>query len=539
MTTPAVRGQNPDLAAGLTALLAAMPDYERAARYYDGKPDEWFSNPRLARKLQNTANLRLNFAQTPVNAVVEGLELAAVTVVGTDTDKAQAALDGIREHNEMDLELQNLFLRACEYGDAYLMLDVDEEADDGATPTPELFYNSPLVGRMMYRNDNPRRPAYYVRRWHCNDPRTETMRYRLNLVYADKVERYVTSNTEHKGLLAEEFEPYVGPGDDTDEDDPHIIDHPLSEYGIPFGVYHLRAGGRPYGNPEHVNAYGPQDAINKLAIIHLDTADYMSAPQRWALENLESTNSTEDDIDDIYRSEQVASAAEGTTGVDPVDPVRQRSRNKLTAGPGGMHFFKGITEVGQFDPADVSGFLESIVLYIKIMAHVSTTPAYHFDLPGEVPSGESQRAANKPLNDKRRNRQMSFTGPIRRALQDALTVVGFADTPVTLQWAALEVVDDADGWATAANKIAAGVPLRQVFLDQGFTTVQLDAWGIPASKYISGITLTQQAALFAAIGDGAQKMAAAVALGTMTNEQVAEVVQALIDAATPEEDQTP
>lgn len=528
MTTPAAKPtRNPDLAAGLSALIAALPGYREAAEYYEGRPEEWFSSARVARLLKKarTDRLRLNFAQTPVNAVTERLEL---TGVSTDNADHQKALTALWDANELDQELPNLFLRAGEFGDAYLYMDVDTEGDE---TTVELFYNSPLVGRMMYDPENPRRKAYYIKRWGSVHPESKLPVVRVNLVYRDRVERYVTLAKDSKGDKPEDYGPYVGTDEDSTSDTPHIIER--DDLGF-LPVYHLRAGGRPYGTPEHLHAYGPQDAVNKLAITHLGSIDFVGFPQRWAAEDAASGDdeATPDDIDDIYRAEQTASTAEGTPGVDQLATnERNRPENGLTADPGGMWWLKGVRDVGQFDPADSKNFLDSIVLYIKIMAHVSGTPAYLFDLPGEVPSGTAQRAADAPLEKKAKARRRGYGGAVKDCLEDALGALGHKNAVVSLQWAAGQIVDDTDGWTAAAAKIAAGVPLRQVLLEQGYTDTQLDAWKVPESVYSDDVTLTQQAAMLEQIGKGIQALAAGVALGVISQDQVDVVIESILTRA--------
>lgn len=508
-----------DLEMGLKALLDAVPDYERAGRYFEGRPSEWFSTAKLERMLRRsrTDTLRLNFAQTAVLAVSDRLELTSV--VATD-DAAQELLDTVWDDNELDVELPNAFLRAGEFGDAYLLLDVDE--DDSGQPVVEVFYNSPLVGRMIYQQDNPRKKWFYVKRWQTTDPNTRLAAVRLSLLYADRTERYSTKTPDAKGVTADEFTPYTGPDD---EDGDHIIDNPLGF----LPVYHLRAGGRPYGTPEHVNAYGPQDAINKLAITHLGGIDFLSFPQRYALEQTD-TDVGEDDIDGIYRAEQMASLIEGTPGAEVPDWTH-RPHNGLTSDPGGVWWLKNVAQVGQFTPADSSNFLDSIVLYIKIMAHVTTTPTYLFDLPGEVPSGESQRAADAPLAKKAAKRMLTYGGPVRDCLEDALRVLGVTNPNVSLNWASSQIVDDNAGWTVAQAKLTAGVPLRQVLMDQGYTTTQLDGWGVPDSVYSTDATLTRQATMLQEIGKGIQGLAAGVSLGVISQDQVDTIIESILTRA--------
>ncbi len=457
-----------DLDRGLTELLAAAPAYVEAQNYYDADLDEFFTSPKLKRKLRAAGEMRINFAKTPVDAVINRLEVTAVTAAlpGSQGTAAQDAVDAIWTTNQMDLELGDVLLKALIFGDAYLMLEGDAEVG------LNLFYNSPLTTRVIYSEDNPREKAFAIKRWATGGL------IRCNLLYTDRIERYVTKAKGSKGLVASDFVPYVGPDDAEDES---VVEN---DYGF-IPVYHFRTA-RPYGRPEHRDAYGPQKAINKLAITQLVTTDFQGFPFRYAIEELGKDTSDVDDFDEDFYHDPSRPESDG---LGPhVWRGDREGESGVRADPGTIAMLRGVKSVGQFEAADPKTFIDPAEFYIKTMATTTTTPLHYFDPSGDVPSGESLRAADAPLVKKSRNRQLSFTGTLVEALEDALTILDLDGAKVSVQWASPDSTDDEDGWTVAAAKLEAGVPIRQVLSEMGYTTAQLDDWGVPEAKFSPPVT---------------------------------------------------
>src|SRR5579884_1073046 len=77
-----------DLDEGLKAMAHADRAYRKAQVYYEGSFPEVFASPRLRAALARTGvDFRLNFAKTPVDAVVSRLKINAIT----------SPLDGVQD----------------------------------------------------------------------------------------------------------------------------------------------------------------------------------------------------------------------------------------------------------------------------------------------------------------------------------------------------------------------------------------------------------------------------------------------------------
>ncbi len=490
---------------GIEQLDEARPNYRQAQDYYDGTVPEIFASARLRRALEDTGvDFRLNFSKTPVDAVVDRLEIAAIT--GADDAHTQL-ISQVWAGNGMDLEALDLHRRACTLGDAYLIV-LPTEDDNGTVVGVEMHYNSPQTVRAIYSQENPREVEYFIKQW-C-ETRTLGKVQRAELLYWDRIERWTTKPGADGKQAGDWIHWLADPEDDAPEDaDSWIISH---DYGRP-PVFHFRTA-RPYGRPEHIGAYGPQNAINKLSITHMGTVDYQGFPQRYALTDAATTDTSDlepGDFDDFPPDD--ASSGPTDTGDD----------SSLKAGPGEVWMLRGFKTVGQLDAAQPGVFLDPILFEVRAMAQITTTPLHLFDPQGDVPSGESIRAKEAPFVKKIRNRQLSFGATWRDVFTFTLQLLGIQGATVDVRWVPAATVDDQTGWETVGEKIKNGVPRKQALMEAGYREEQVDEW-------LSGVDdaeLARRVDILATLADSAQKLGAATALGVVSGDQA----QALLNGA--------
>lgn len=489
-----------DLMYGIEELQAARPHYDQAAIYYDGKVPEVFTSTRIRRALaRHHVDFDLNFAKTPVDAVTDRLEIAGIT--GKD-DEQTALISKIWQDNQLDLEMPDVFRRAGEYGDAYLMaLPVEDDA--GNTVRVEMFYNSPQTVRVIYDEENPRRKRMTIKRW-CDSPYQ-----RAEVQYDDRTERWTTGKNS-SGDQPKDWNPWPA---DPEDPESWVIEHDWGEQP----TFHFRTD-RPYGTPEHYAAYGPQNAITKLQSTHMGTVDYQGFPQRYALTEAASTDTSDLEPGDFDDGDWPPN----DNGTGPSDSGDDSS---LKAGPGEMMLLRGFKEVGQFDAAQPGVFLDPITFNVRAMAVITTTPLHLFDPSGEQPSGQSVRAQDAPFTKKVSNRQLSYGATLREAFTFALRRLGVQDPVVTVNWKPAETVDDSEGWQTVQAKIAAGVPRRQALMEAGYRAEQVDAWLTGTDD----AELQRRVDVLASLADSAQKLGAAKTLGVVSDEQVAALMGGAID----------
>lgn len=497
-----------DVTEGYLALDDAGEGYDNAHLYYAGEVAERFASRRLARKLSRH-QWRVNLAKTPVDSAADRLEIVATRVVTgtdpTDTDELLAASDAdnalltsVWDANAMLFEAPNIMRRACEYGDAFVL--VWEATADGGLPV--INYHSPSSMRVIYDRENPRLKRFAVQ-WWCLKDITGMERHRVNLWYADRVEKWVTkvaANPEKP----ESWEPYL---EDGQVEGDHVVSHDYGE--VPVFHFRTTTAAAGYGTPLHYHGYGVQDAYNKIVATHMSSIDYHAAPQRYALTDDGATDG-DDDFDD---DEDWNNLADEPGPITSQMAEQRHGGSGLRSGAGEVWWLKGVKSVGQFDPAAAAVFIEPLNFYAKVMAQVTTTPFEMFDESAVAISGESRRRKEGPFTKKVRDLQMLFASEWANLLAFALKVAGAPGRKVDVRFAPAEVVGDAEGWSTIKSKIEAGVPVRQALLEAGYTDDQVDDW------YPEGEENTFRVTDLVVVADILQKIGAAVALGLISKEE--------------------
>lgn len=450
-------------------LVEARSEYDRAELFYDGMIEEKYASPRVARLL-NRFGLNdfpsFNLAHIAVDALTDYLHLNSVTV---DNNALDNTLDDLRDANDLDEELPILLHNACKLGDAYLFVWPDTDAQ-GNTIGVRMEQQDPRTVRVFYSPENPTVMERAIQSWETGVK--ESLRVRANLYYADHIERWVHKGKVPKDSKRAKWEPFTGDGA------PAFIANPFGE--VPY--FHYRTG-RPYGTPLHVNAYGPQLAINKLVTAHLASVEYQSFPQRYALVDPGA------DLSGVQAGD--------FTPEHPVDGMSPEAPpvSQLDSSPGSLWNLDGYKQVGQFQAADPDNFLKPFDRYIKAMAQATQVPFQAFDSTGDAISGESRRVANEPLYNRVEALQRSFGSALRRAYDFALEVLGESPADITVNWKPVRNVNDLQGWQTLQIKAQMGVPLDVIFAEAGYNSADIDQWlaesGQTAAPQIAPPTPTQ------------------------------------------------
>lgn len=458
------------LTSALAALDNARPGYVEAEAFYRGNAHETFTNPLFQKVLgSDSPEFSFNYARLVVTSRLSRMEVASIT---SQDGRADDVLADLWSDNLLDQELQDAFEASLVYGDAYL---IGEPSEDGF----DIFYNSPFDTRVFYQTENPRKKSHAVKRWV-----TDEGLLRVNIYTEDSIEKYISKSEVTSTYTDGDFEPYFEDGQDT---------WPLVNETGAIPVFHLRTG-RQYGTPEHFNAYGPQRAITKLLASQMESMDYQTGPQRYMIQDAKATAGVDaqadfDEVDD-----------EG----DPISGLQSR--------PDGIWNLKGVSTVGQFDPADPGIFVTPFKTFIESMGTTTSTPVHTFNV-GALPSGESLRAAEAPLNKRVESLELLLGATLRELHEYALETMGYTDAKVIVTWAPAATYDDADVWTTVKAKTEAGVPLRAALMEAGYTDAQVSEW------YPDSETEPRTAEQLVKFADAVQKLSAAVTLGTITKEE--------------------
>lgn len=403
------------------AVLARREVYEEAEAYYNGDVPETFATARLRKAFRTTGDRsRLNFCRPIVDAVNDRLEIGTIS---GDTKAATEYIQREWKRNDLGIEAQEIHRAALKHGDAYVV------AWPNAEGGMDIALNTADSMALVYDPENPRKKLFAVKVWLADENTT-----RMNIYGPDKITKWSTnSDTITEGTNWESL---------------GSIDNPWGE--VP--VFHFRTH-RPYGRPEHMDAFDGQNAINKLFITHMFTVDYQGAPQRYALAAAGADGGEVEDFD------------EGDTARENIQALKN--------GPGEVWFMQGVAKMGQFDPADPAVFWTPIKDTVRVIASLTSTPLHYFEKTGNIPSGNALRTAEAPLLKKVADREAAFGYAWRDLFRFCLKVEGI-NSDVTVYWKTIESLDEPERWDVTLKKINAGLSHRQALLEGGYPAEEVD-----------------------------------------------------------------
>lgn len=494
---------SPDLTLAVTEITEHRDDYITADLMYRNKVEEIFasSNKIVALLQEASKHFRTNLAATPVDAVLNGLEITSVTIPnqqGEPDDKlTQIFKDKVWDANQLDLYMPDWLREIGKEGDAYLFV---WEGDDEASC--EIHMRKPVGARMFYNEENPREKSFFAFTWKERNPK----RIRINLVYADRVEKYVSTAKDPKA--DKDFTPF-----EEDGDGGWPVFHDYGE--IP--AFHGRSD-HPYGVPDHYNAYGPQNQLNKIIATQMGSMDYVGFPQRAALQD-----SPVDDDGDLWDEDD--NEAAGGTGIGAPQ------QNKLVSHPGSLWELKNTRSLVQLPAAEADNFLKPIDKAAQLMSAATGTPIRFFNgTQGQQPSGASLREDDARLTARRSMRMLLAGATLRDAFTFAMRkVLGYADCPeVVINWKPAQRAELPDEWEVIQAKQAAGVPRDVTLLEAGYTPSQIQDWNDASPD--PGEGLSARVELLERLAGAAEKLAGAAGLGALDMKLVQELMAGFLPA---------
>lgn len=537
-----------DIIHGLKKLKSNREMFHEADEFYDGTLGMVWASERVKRILDRQGGLveinDFNYASIPVDRIAARLQISSVQAspaeenqgtqaVGEDaaSEAANKQIAGLRKINELDAEEKRLHHLASLYGSAYLL--VWPGTDDDGNATVDIRVNSPHHVVMIYDEEDQLKPSYALKAWDKDiDGKPVT---RANLYYPDRIERWTTKpggspekeeswfklvdaedsrefdidEEDLEELAEDEFS-----GDaDNDQDENANPNLDLGDIPNPWGrvpFFHFR-NDRPDGRPEHKNAYGPQQLINKLVWGLAGTIDYTTFPQRYILQDpsvddpmLNLSDPDHPDLDD--------------------DDIEDEGGNAgLDADPGSVWKLWG-KSVGEFSTAQLGSFLEALDRVVRSMAELTGLPVNAFSrATADLPSGESIREANADFIATITDRQDRYEPTWQDAYEFALKILGITNVSVDIRWKPAQQVNDSAGWSVIQMKINSGVPPQVALEEAGYGPEQVDEW----LKDATGADLGRRVTILGQIATATQALGASIVTGAVSAEQVQALIAAL------------
>lgn len=418
-----------DLELAVATLLAKGVAYSRLFAYYEGRQPLIYSTDRLRDIFKHfDARFSQNWCAVVVDSVHERVQLQRITVA--DDQAATDALAKLLSASELLLEASDAHLAAMVTGESYIIVWPDEE-----TGAPEAYYQDPRRVHVFYEADKPRRKRFAAKWWVGDDG----YRY-LTLYYPERLEYYRSSNrvqTMSNGTLSLTNEVANGKSFRA------LSKAAENPYGL-LPVFHFRSA-RNQPVSELRNVIEPQDAVNKLLADMMISAEFGAFPQRYII-------------------------SQG-------DPGKFKNEPNIIWDIPGSDGEGQATEAGQFDPTQLSNYLEAIDRWVTAIAIITRTPKHYFFAQGGDPSGEALIAMEAPLNHKAQKHIDRFTAVWTEIAQFVAIVGGMGEIESDAIVPVFDKPETVQPYTQALirkESVAAGIPLLWQMKQEGYTEQELD-----------------------------------------------------------------
>jgi hypothetical protein len=418
--------------------------------YYDGEQDTFLTD-RLKDFLnaKDDNEFNLNVCRTVVDAVAERMVITGVdTTEQGDTQPLAEWAGAVWNHNQLDLLYESAHEGMLRDGEYFVLVDWNYDA------SMPRFTLHPRYTSAEYGGDNFGCKAHYPdddtnqqmdnlsKRWIENLGNGKT-RSRLNLYYADRVEKY-----EWKA----DWQPF------TDEDGGQWPVPWVDQRGEPLGNIGHHFRNTPDLRSELWDAIPIQKSINKGLIDLLASGD-MTGFQ-------------------IY-------VALGWVPTSDGQPLASDGSNMATIEPGQLlGTTRTANETGfmAIPPGDLRPLIDELQALIGWLSIVTSTPESRLSFTRQIAAEGTLKEQNEGLFAKVRRRRKLADAVWRDAFDTARRLAntfGNADLPddesFVLQWEpvqARDTEDERDEWRV---KKEMGVPLEQIWSEMGYSIDQISA----------------------------------------------------------------
>lgn len=449
---------NKDIEQAITNIRANSSRYAKAERYYNGDHDLAFATE----KFENTfgtlfREFALNLCPVICDAVRDKLRVTGFSVdengTRTSLSASESNAGSLRNHanriwqrNRMGTRAGEIHKEALKCGDAYMIVWPNEFHE--AVMHPNRAANMTV----LYDEDSPGRIAWAAKAWNTADKHI-----RLNVLYPDRIERYI-SKKAGEGSLAEakDFVPFVQsprfsvPEAGKKQGDAWTLNNP---FGI-VPVFHFanNADLGMTGRSELEAAIPVQDGLNKSVLDMLVAMEFSAFRQRWAA-----------GIEVEYGDDGKA-----------LGPFTAGVEHLWIAGNADAKF-------GDFEAAQLEQFLKVKDSFRVDMASVTGTPLHYFlQNTSGFPSGESLKKAETRFLSKVRDRHESFGQVWADVMAFALQIEGHGnDVRLLTEWEDPAPMSDREFLENILLKRQIGLSEKQALLEAGYGVADIEGMENP------------------------------------------------------------
>jgi len=339
-------------------------------------------------------------------------------------------LQQIWTERRLDQTASEVHTEALIAGDAYVIVWPNAEGE-------AVIYPQRAEECLVARDpDSPEIILWATKIWRAGN------RFRLNIYWPDRVEKYATPESTQDNVAWPQSETAFTPFED---EGGAVIPNDFGRVPVFHFANNSRCGG--FGSSELAPLIALQDALNKSCVDMLVAAEFMALPQRWA-------SGIEVSFDD-----NGAPIAPFQPGIDRV---------WIAAHPE--------ARFGQFDPANLSTYVEIQEAFRREIARISGIPMYYLLQTGQFPSGDALRMAEARLISRCQRKQGVFGNSWESLIEFALRIEGKggADLVLSAAWEFPAPVQPDQTIETLLLKQQIGVPRKTLLLEAGYGAEVVD-----------------------------------------------------------------
>lgn len=419
--------------------------------YYDGNHAIPWASPNWRKKFWDLFHeFRDNLCPAVIDAKADRIQLAGITA-GVDEVAVNDAISAIWQRERLEARQGEITKNALKDGDAFIIVWPDE------SNRARWYIQRGDRMAIRYAEEPQGTLQMAAKLWPVEDHADRT-RWRINLYYADRIERHITTNEIAGGEVPEDparWEPFVpaSPGEDTDEGPPNLSSIVPNPYGmVPVFPFPNNGDTGAYGRSDLKDIIPLQNALNKSMANMLVAGEFVAWPQRYII-------GLEVDVDEHGR---------------PTGSEQNAAMNHILA------IGNPNAKAGTFEGADLRSFIAEQDSLRGEIARVSRTPLHYLLLSGDFPSGEALDAAEEPMVAAVNDRILGMRPVWQAAMSFSLTIEGVEHDPTVLDAVFLPTrrINHTARAEDMRMKKELGIPDEQLWREMGYDEEQIRQFSV-------------------------------------------------------------
>jgi hypothetical protein len=402
-----------DIQTALDTIKGNLDKRQLYTDYYEGNHNLAFATEKFKSAFGRTLKgMRDNLCPIVVDALADRMEV--INFSGEKEDQIATEAWKLWQREQMELVSNDTHKAALKTGCGYVIVWEDEgEAK---------FYLQDSRNCAVIVDEDTAKPLFAAKMW---DVKVEADTYvRLNLYYADRIEKYITAKKKPTGVELKER--HFTPAEEGQTENPYGV--------IPMFRFETQC--------VLVDAIPLQDALNKTFADRMVTQEFASFRQRWA------------------------------TGLEPPTDELTGVQKKLFDGGADKLWFTNEPTVkfGDFEASAIDPFLKAADSDRLEMARVTGTPLHFFSInTSDAISGEALKTLESRFTKKVIRLCLNFGTEWAKAMKFALAIEKRSTGTLTTQWAPAEQRSEKEGLEAAEVKQRLGIPPETLWEELGYS----------------------------------------------------------------------